>query len=365
MVNNIEKPGDIMLNLIIIEDEQIMREGLEEYINQSQLGFKVVAVFSNGADAIEYIKTAKVDLIITDIMMPGISGVEVARFVYEHFPHISVIVISGYADFSYAVEVMQYNVNYYLTKPVDLAKMREILAKFYERKKKSAEFDKQVSNGAFSINDVFNCCSKLIQYVVSADAEGITVTVDKLISVLPDEPTMLQKHILDLYELVEKGVEDFGIIINKALMDEEIKKQLGHLNTKEDFRKIFIAALSALMKIDSQQKENVENIIIRKAKKYIAGNYGSDISLDEVADYLGLSSTYFSRLFHRLVGETFIEYITDIRIEAAKKLLAEQRYKVYEISEMVGFSSSNYFRTLFKKRTGSTPNEYIQTVIKA
>ena len=56
-----------MLNLIIVEDEITMREGLEEYITRNQLGYKVVAAFSNGADAIDYLKTAKVDLIITDI----------------------------------------------------------------------------------------------------------------------------------------------------------------------------------------------------------------------------------------------------------------------------------------------------------
>ncbi len=98
--------------------------------------------------------------------------------------------------------------------------------------------------------------------------------------------------------------------------------------------------------------------IILKAKQYVGENFRTAISLDDIANYLGLSSSYFSRLFSEEVGDGFVAYLTDIRIEKAKELLSQTNLKVYEISYMVGYDNPNYFSRVFKKETGLSPYEF-------
>jgi len=102
---------------------------------------------------------------------------------------------------------------------------------------------------------------------------------------------------------------------------------------------------------------------ILDAKKYITNSFSQEICLDDVAEYVSLSSAYFSRLFKQETGENFIDYLIKIRMENAKKLLESTDYKTYEISELVGYKKSKYFSKLFKNYSGYTPTEY-RTKIK-
>ena len=77
-----------------------------------------------------------------------------------------------------------------------------------------------------------------------------------------------------------------------------------------------------------------------------------------MADYVGLSAAYFSRVFKNETGEKFVDYLVKVRMEKAKKLFEMSKYKTYEISEIVGYKKSKYFGKLFKNYTGYTPTEY-------
>ena len=102
---------------------------------------------------------------------------------------------------------------------------------------------------------------------------------------------------------------------------------------------------------------------IAAAKNYIINSFSQEICLDDVAEYVSLSSAYFSRLFKQETGENFIDYLIKIRMEQAKNLLETTDKKTYEISEYVGYKKSKYFSKLFKNYTGYTPTEY-RTKIK-
>lgn len=98
--------------------------------------------------------------------------------------------------------------------------------------------------------------------------------------------------------------------------------------------------------------------IIAVSKKYMEDNFNIEISLKEVADKVGLNPSYFSTLFKQYTGMSYVEYITQLRINKAKELLTNCNCKVYEISDMVGYENSYYFNRIFKKITGMTPIEY-------
>ncbi len=98
--------------------------------------------------------------------------------------------------------------------------------------------------------------------------------------------------------------------------------------------------------------------LIKKALDYIDNNFHKDISLDELAGELGISSYYFSKLFKEEKGEGFVEYLTGRRVEEAKKLLKSPEHSIKEVGIACGYSDPNYFSRIFKKATGMTPTEY-------
>lgn len=96
-----------------------------------------------------------------------------------------------------------------------------------------------------------------------------------------------------------------------------------------------------------------------KAEEYIKENYAdTKISMDAVCKYLVLSTSYFSLIFKNHTGETFISYLTRIRVEKSKELLKCTDLKTYEIADRVGYTDPHYFNLIFKKAMGMTPTEY-------
>ncbi|QIZ65955.1 response regulator transcription factor [Geobacillus subterraneus] len=97
---------------------------------------------------------------------------------------------------------------------------------------------------------------------------------------------------------------------------------------------------------------------IGKAKDYIDRHYAEPLTLEEVAEHVGMSPYYFSKLFKEHFGITFIDYVTNVRIERAKEALVRTDCSLKEICFSVGYNDPNYFSRVFKKQTGWSPSEY-------
>ncbi|MFY9417094.1 MAG: AraC family transcriptional regulator, partial [bacterium] len=97
---------------------------------------------------------------------------------------------------------------------------------------------------------------------------------------------------------------------------------------------------------------------IAQAKRYMAQHFAKQLTLEEVARQVHLSPYYFSRLFKEREGLTFIEYLTNLRLEEAKRLLLKTEDKIEAIARRVGYGEANYFSRLFKRKVGMSPSEY-------
>src|SRR5699024_2122410 len=102
---------------------------------------------------------------------------------------------------------------------------------------------------------------------------------------------------------------------------------------------------------------------IAQAKEYIWTNYMKNITLDDLDAYIGFNPSYFSSIFKKETGTSFVEYLTIVRIEKAKELLKEVDLKIQDISVMVGYNDVKYFSRLFAKHTGLKPREYRRVFI--
>lgn len=117
-----------MHTLVIADDEANQREGMCSYIDWEALGFTVTASFSDGAELIGHISGHPTDVILTDIRMLHVSGLEVAEYVRAHCPDTVVVLVSGYKEFAYAQKAVELGVRRYVVKPVSLDEIRGIFA---------------------------------------------------------------------------------------------------------------------------------------------------------------------------------------------------------------------------------------------
>ena len=107
-----------MYQIMLVEDEALVRESMAQNTNWEKFGFAPPHVFENGRQAADHLETVLPDVVITDICMPFLDGLELAKLVYERFPETIVVVLTGFSEFSYAQKAIRYHVHDYLLKPV-------------------------------------------------------------------------------------------------------------------------------------------------------------------------------------------------------------------------------------------------------
>lgn len=143
---------------------------------------------------------------------------------------------------------------------------------------------------------------------------------------------------------------------------EEIKKryirEIENLKTREEVRRWFREQERELSRSVGADREKQSESVMEKAKNYIRQNFQKDLTLDEVSKSVDISPYYFSKLFKQETGENFIEYLTNVRMKNAEKLLLDPSYSIKEICAMSGYGDPNYFSRIFKKHKGVTPSEY-------
>lgn len=138
-------------------------------------------------------------------------------------------------------------------------------------------------------------------------------------------------------------------LIEKCESEEELNSLL------ED------VSIRIALKVNSFNNRSLK-LILRKAIDYIHEHYNEQVTLNEVAENIYVSTFYISRMFKKDLGKSFVDYLNDIRIEKAKELLKDVKYKTYEVADLVGISDPHYFSKLFKKYSGMTPSEYRESI---
>lgn len=122
------------------------------------------------------------------------------------------------------------------------------------------------------------------------------------------------------------------------------------------FKRMRSLVVARIGKVSAGDLRNVE--LVHRAMNYIREHMDREISLDELLQLTGMSKSHFTKCFKKVTGKTFIVYLNDIRIDAAKKYLAETRQPVYWIASQVGYGDEHYFRRIFRKKTGESPKGY-------
>ena len=345
--------------VIIVDDELTFCRGLEKYIRKFFPELSIDAIFNKGEEATEYISSNQVDIVLSDIKMLGMTGLEMAKWIYEEHPHIQVILISGYSDFNYAKEAIKYNVADYLTKPINFQELKMRLDETIKKLKNTENSKKELEKSDF-VKTVFSCGNHLLKGILNGDMAFLNEGIDTITSF----PSILEyseedkTHLSNLCDVILQSLKQNNIPVEEEYGLDYFKKKIEPLSSKSEIRSFLTDYFHKIADHNINLDDERDKMIVFRAKRFIERNYAKDISAGDVAEYVGLSAAYFSRLFHKVIHQTFVDYITNVRIDNSEKLLKESNYKIVEISTMVGFRSNTYFNSLFKRKTGMTPIEY-------
>lgn len=153
-----------------------------------------------------------------------------------------------------------------------------------------------------------------------------------------------------------------GIRQNEKINEEEIKQELlcrYHMcNSVEAAFALLENYIGGLLRTYSEQKEKKEMRPITEAKKYIQEHFQEPLKLEEVSRVIGFNATYFSTVFKKETGKSFLDYLTEVRMNKAKQLLCRGDLSVNDVAEEVGYQDLKYFSKLFKKAAGISPSDY-------
>lgn len=534
------------IKVFLVEDEMVMRRGIKNSIDWEKEGYIFCGEASDGELAYPMIIKEKPDILITDIRMPFMDGLELCKLVKKELPNIKILILSGYDEFDYAKEAIRLGVTEYLLKPISSGKLlealngvsesirrekedKDLVRKYMEEMRENTEHEKQkffeqMIAGNLSMADALETGKKYemnlsagmynlllfrftlgeenrksgellgeaeyaieklterLEYVfefqrgvegwafllmadneeqmservkeLSKDLEEImknystiayfggigqpvarlreleesfreaeralaarfTMELNRIISVedirmaqnvdtlddieitsfgeIEKTRTMLEKFLnngaedeidefVDVYinELPEENLKSVlmrqyiimdayivmmsfcekieGIEGEMQAQSEELKNSMKTIQTLEEIKNYIRMLLKKIIGVRDTISGRRYSDIIEIAKDQIRKTYMSDeISLNTIAAEVGMSPSYFSSIFSKEMGKTFVEYLTEIRMDRAKELLMCSSMKTSEIGYEVGYKDPHYFSYIFKKTQNCTPKEF-------
>ena len=534
------------IKVFLVEDEMVIRRGIKNSIDWEKEGYIFCGEASDGELAYPMIIKEKPDILITDIRMPFMDGLELCKLVKKELPNIKILILSGYDEFDYAKEAIRLGVTEYLLKPISSGKLlealngvsesirrekedKDLVRKYMEEMRENTEHEKQkffeqMIAGNLSMADALETGKKYemnlsagmynlllfrftlgeenrksgellgeaeyaieklterLEYVfefqrgvegwafllmadneeqmservkeLSKDLEEImknystiayfggigqpvarlreleesfreaeralaarfTMELNRIISVedirmaqnvdtlddieitsfgeIEKTRTMLEKFLnngaedeidefVDVYinELPEENLKSVlmrqyiimdayivmmsfcekieGIEGEMQAQSEELKNSMKTSQILEEIKNYIRMLLKKIIGVRDTISGRRYSDIIEIAKDQIRKTYMSDeISLNTIAAEVGMSPSYFSSIFSKEMGKTFVEYLTEIRMDRAKELLMCSSMKTSEIGYEVGYKDPHYFSYIFKKTQNCTPKEF-------
>ncbi|MCR4904362.1 MAG: response regulator [Butyrivibrio sp.] len=522
-------------SVMLVDDEEDVISAIRKKIKWEELGFEVVGYAHNGVEALELAEKTHPDVVMTDIKMPYMGGLELCENLKGLYPTIKIIIFSGFDEFEYAKEAIRLEAEEYILKPIDSDKLSEVFRRIKEsldqeieakrdiqkfqnyymeslpilqrgfygsliegrlpeyaiesqmkelrirldgplyvaaiihtstktpfenvspvmmavsvkrlaEEKIGSEWDTRffgyhettvvIANlNADDITKFTDECDRFCRTANRVLETVVTIGIGKAVDRLSDIKTSYEGAFdaiscRDLYgngsainiteispvESITSISEEEDLLYKvhrevkfgtaqsvKDMADKYMTLTLSRRNTEEEYNIFVMDIISCIYKFAGKNQIDAWEILgdmgetyakVRKmenwqfrewfinmcldlqnairsdrteaskkytlsAISYVEQNYGDPkLSLDKICNSLGVSEAYFSTVFKKETGKSFINYLTDFRMEKALELLTKTEDKTYAVAEKVGYLDANYFSYIFKKQYGTTPAKY-------
>ncbi|MED0657299.1 helix-turn-helix domain-containing protein [Anoxybacillus ayderensis] len=406
-----------MYKLLIADDEPLEREGLQLMIERAFPQTFTIFHAEHGRSAIQQVEQHRPHIIFMDIKMPGIQGLEAIAEIRKIDAQAKIVILTAYDYFTYAKEAISLGVIEYVLKPTKKQQIVELLQKLLHqimeeqamREQQLTAREKLVQLQALSetawtwllMGKMDECSAHTFTGMEFEKGYAMVIELEKSDASEREKWEEIVKQCIkqqrrclcsplsqrqmaifieaEQHERVISFAQSLLKQLEKALQ-QRVKIGIGTIRSgvdglkrsyKEAWTAVrYVSSFSRAIHIDDVPiTDEVEQIhiktngnVIEQVEMFLHENYCYDVTLEEVAKYVHLTPYYFSKLFKKETGQTFIDYLTHLRIEKAKQLMRDEGLTVKEACYRVGYKDPNYFSRVFKKVTNMTPTEYRQEV---
>lgn len=364
----------ILFDVLLVDDEPYVREGIKNLIDWKKCGFNLCGEADNGEKAIGLAVELSPHVIITDIKMPLMDGLELIKIVSQIANgRIKFIILSGYNEFEFAKTAMQYNVKNYILKPIDEDELSQSLKKLYIEIESEMKFNILKNNIVFyegtkdfPYNHEFvelTSIPALIEAIESNQENSIHSIIhsiyDKLYT-LNITSESVHTYINSFKNEIMKIMHQMGGNMEEILTDFPVQSIEVNKITSDESREAMIDYSIKIAAYIEALRRSQSLGIIADIRNYILRNYQNKITLKSISEHFYINPVYLGQLFKKKLGISFNDYLSNLRVEEAKKLLRRKDMKVYEIAKGVGYNEPDYFISRFEKAVGMTPAQYRQ-----
>ncbi|MBO4909983.1 MAG: response regulator [Lachnospiraceae bacterium] len=409
------------MKVFLADDEIVVREGIRESFPWDETPYTLVGEAPDGEMALPMIRDTNPDIVITDIKMPFMDGIELCRILRAQMPWIGIIVLSGYDEFEYARQCIQLGVREYLVKPINSENLREVLDKV----SKQISDERKAIEHAASLRSRIGSDEQLVKAKLIASLYSEEAAAEDSHSVLKHLHSMGCNVIAPFYAVVDAAYQPVSegqaivfdlaegsggvmhatssrtgsvlLVMGDTAEDAEerayafaaslvreleraggsdIRVGIGEIvDNPEDILKSFKSArhirhilvdraeekatILGTREMGDVSEESGTPEVISEAKLYMSQHFTDpNLMLQDVAKAVGMSNSRFSTVFSQQTGQTFTEYLIYLRLNKAREMLKTTNIKSSQIARESGYNDSHYFSYIFKKNVGMTPSEY-------
>ncbi|HYE11105.1 MAG TPA: response regulator [Patescibacteria group bacterium] len=364
-----------MLKVMIVDDMDIIRRELKRLkLWGEETGFAISDEAKNGHEALEKLMKNPVDLVITDIRMPKIDGIELLKRITAEKLCTCVVLISDHSEFNYARQGLVLGAFDYMVKPVDEEELKKLLQRardFIMEKKIEQQKIQQLEKSLQEKLEVYFPHSEIKQLVELMKVRDVRTKeyADHIVEIVYTSlhyDLIKTDSILNniIYDIVNKLQESYKWL-DKFIINKELESVgFSRLIDLAFIKAAFVSRINNITFLLKKLHHGIEdNGLMEQVCKCVLENIDNGISLSVVSDLIFMNKNYVSEAFKQKSGLSFTEYLTIVKMERAKKLIAEGRLRTYEMAEMLGFKDIEYFSKLFKKYTNCSPTEYKNNIM--
>ena len=332
------------IKVVVADDEVLARNGISNLINKTE-GYQVVGEARNGAERLEMIKRNNPQLVITDIKMPVMDGLEMIENCVAQNLQVNIIVISAYDDRDYLRAAIRCPLVYdYLFKPFRNEE-------FFAALNGAARFHKRYAGETSDESEM----ALLVNHIFNNDFDSIEGYINKY----------FENDSLPLQEMKNQCYGWIMHVHSTVFADNKTRS----FDSRRTMKKVFEAKdRDELHEVMSRYfkgccdrfvySDNV-TVLVKSCLRILQSEYANeDLNLNYCANKLEVTPNYLSGRFSRDMGQSFSAYLNALRMERAGEMLKNVSMKVYEVAERVGITDVSYFNKLFREHEGKTPLQY-------
>lgn len=370
-----------MYKVLFAEDELLVRLGLQSSIPWSKYEMEVVALAENGLEAYKLFEEIHPDILITDLRMEGMDGLELVKRVREVDKECAIVVISCLNDFETLRKLIPYNINAYVLKAsISIDEVCSVLA---QTKSYLKSIGRTAKNNKEDSEKLEEKISKYLMGDVSGNIEENSDYLEHLLLFSLEDGNKDKINDLAMefiYELVNRQIpgeilvplKDKEFCVFYKSTEKNMQERIKRINSSiGDFLGVSFKITHSSRRREESLKDwfdrayvqqyeiNIDEssgkALIQKSIEYMQAHYREALSLTDISRTIGLSVSYFSYLFKQETGKNYIEYLNEIRLLATMRDLKNTDEKIVVVAQKHGFQNLEYFSRYFKKKTGESP----------